>query len=187
MTYADLIRLREQIKSCTDCALREHCTEPVPGIGPTDAPGAQEDQEGKPFVGRSGRLLRDALSMGGISPSSVYITNTVKCRPPGNRTPSHTERLTCRYWLEKEVDLIYPRLIIPVGGIALATFLKENNRITERQGQVARVVWHGKLRWLYPVLHPAAALRRRKTWGEQFERSIRRLSSTLSAVEEDSF
>lgn len=114
------------VKDCTACRLRSTCTQVVPGSGPKpakvmilgEAPGADEDLVGRPFIGRSGQLLRDTLESLGINPEDCYITNAVKCRPPGNRTPKTDEIAACNHWLAGEIEAVRPERIICMGAAA---------------------------------------------------------------------
>ena len=134
----------------------------VPGEGGTgagvmfvgEAPGASEDQQGRPFVGRAGRLLDALLEEAGLVRDDVYITNVVKARPPGNRDPRAPEVAHHLPWLERELALIRPRVVIPLGRHALAHFAP-GRKITDVHGEP--VVERGRL--LVPWLHPAVAVR----------------------------
>lgn len=139
----------------------ETCTQLVPGEGPAtapivvvgEAPGAKEDQQGRPFVGNAGRLLNQLLEEAGLARESVYITNIVKARPPGNRDPKRDEVAHHWPWLEAQLDLIKPALLVPLGRHALARFAPEA-KIGEAHGTVLEA--DGKR--LFPLYHPAAAL-----------------------------
>lgn len=156
-----LYQIREHVLGCHNCHLRNGCMSPVPGTGPLhtdvmfigEAPGAVEDQEGKPFSGVSGQLLRtEALDAGIEYP---YYTNVIKCKPPYNRDPSNTEIEACRPHLEDEIRIVNPRVIVAVGRYAMAQFMPDG-LITKEHGK-PRIV-HG--RFVLPIIHPAAALRR---------------------------
>ena len=144
----------------------------VPGEGsPTaevmlvgEAPGAREDEQGRPFVGRSGRLLDELLAEAGLARASVFITNVVKARPPGNRDPRADEVAHHLPWLERQLALIRPRVVIPVGRHALAHFAP-GRRITEVHGSPLLE----RERRLVPWLHPAAALRSRALRAAAFQ------------------
>lgn len=133
----------------------------VPGEGsPTadvmivgEAPGASEDRQGRPFVGRAGRLLDELLAAAGLERGDVYITNVVKARPPGNRDPRAGEVVHHMPWLETQLALVQPRLVVPVGRHALAHF-SDGTKISEVHGTA--VTERG--RELFPLYHPAAAL-----------------------------
>ena len=143
------------------CSLRPTCIQAVPGDGSIDSevvfigegPGRQEDQQGRPFVGAAGQLLEAALNEIGWSRDKVYITNVVKCRPPGNRDPSPEEVEEHRLFLERELALIGPKLIVLLGRHALHWFLP-GEQISKIRGTAKRrneVVY-------FPTYHPAAAL-----------------------------
>lgn len=156
--------LRQQILRHRGCGFEpcETATNMVPGEGSGDAgvmlvgeaPGASEDELGRPFVGRAGRLLDELLAAAGLEREQVYITNVVKARPPGNRDPRAAEVLHWMPWLEAELALIQPRLVVPLGRHALAHF-SDGARISEVHGRV--LVERG--RTLFPLYHPAAGLR----------------------------
>ncbi len=142
-------------------AICEAATNLVPGEGSAtaevvvvgEAPGASEDREGRPFVGRAGRLLDELLEAAGLDREAVFITNVVKARPPGNRDPRADEVAHHLPWLEAQLEVIGPRLLVPLGRHALARFAPdarisaEHGRVLERDG-----------RTLFPMYHPAAAL-----------------------------
>lgn len=119
-----------------------------------EAPGASEDEQGRPFVGRAGRLLDELLAEAGLEREQVYITNVVKARPPGNRDPRPGEVAHWMPWLEAELALVQPRLVVPLGRHALAHFT-DGARISDVHG--TQIVERG--RTLFPLYHPAAALR----------------------------
>jgi DNA polymerase len=134
----------------------------VPGDGNPDAdvmlvgeaPGASEDKQGRPFVGRAGKLLEQLLAEAGLRREDVYITNVVKARPPGNRDPRAGEVAHHMPWLERELELVRPRLVVPLGRHALRHFAPDV-KISDVHGRPLRA---GD-RELFPLYHPAAALR----------------------------
>jgi len=137
--------LAEPVRACQACGLHRTCRRPVPGSGPFDAqvfvigqsPGATEDDEGKPFVGRAGAVLREALERNGIS--SFYLTNAVKCHPPGNRKARNEERTACFSWLLAELSLWQPpedHLIVVLGEDASKTLFPDL-KFTAARAQVA--------------------------------------------------
>ena len=134
----------------------------VPGEGNPDAevmlvgeaPGASEDEQGRPFVGRAGKLLDELLAEAGLEREDVYITNVVKARPPGNRDPKRDEVAHHMPWLEAELALVQPRLVVPLGRHALAHFT-DDAKISEVHG----TEMDERGRSLFPMYHPAAALR----------------------------
>jgi DNA polymerase len=154
-----LEEIAEEIRTHTPCGFEpcETCTNFVPGEGPADAgvvivgeaPGAQEDKTGRPFVGNAGKLLDSLLAEAGLRREDVFITNVVKARPPGNRDPRADEVAHHRPWLERQLEIIQPELIVPLGRHALKHF--------DRDAQISKV--HGtRLDHLFPLYHPAAAL-----------------------------
>jgi uracil-DNA glycosylase family 4 len=162
-----LERLHEEIRQHGGCGFEpcETAIQMVPGEGSPDAdvmlvgeaPGASEDEQGRPFVGRSGRLLDELLVAAGLDRAAVYITNVVKARPPRNRDPRADEVAHWMPWLERQLALVQPRLVIPLGRHALAHF--------DRSARIAEV--HGRLLAdrrpaLVPWYHPAAGLRSTK-------------------------
>jgi DNA polymerase len=162
--YEELEKLRKTCEGCKDCRLCETRTNVVFSDGvPNDklmligeAPGHWEDIRGKPFVGRSGQLLDKILSSIGISrEENIYICNTVKCRPPSNRAPSVGEQIICRKYLDLQIDIIKPRIILLCGAIAARSFLETTN-ITKIRGQWFDGPNGAKM---MPIFHPAYLLR----------------------------
>ncbi|MDK2600562.1 uracil-DNA glycosylase [Bacillus stercoris] len=139
---SDEVSLRSNVLSCTSCALSESCTNKVPGIGPLDssimfiaeAPGENEDLQGEPFVGKGGELFNKAIESVGFKREDVYITNTVKCRPEGNRNPTAAEISSCYKNLKKEIEVVKPKVIVCVGSIAANTIIHRDFRITQEHG-----------------------------------------------------
>jgi DNA polymerase len=148
---------------CFACPLSQSRTRVVPGVFPPtarlllvgEAPGRSEDEGGLPFIGRSGQLLDTLLAEVGLARPDIAVLNTVKCRPPGNRTPRRREAATCRPWLEAQVDVIDPRVVVTLGSAALAWALGPAARI----GAVRGIVHDVRGRTLVPTYHPSAALR----------------------------
>lgn len=166
--------LAEEMSGCVACPLSQSRTRVVPGVHPPgarvllvgEAPGRAEDEGGLPFIGRSGRLLDELLAAVGIDRAEAAVVNTVKCRPPGNRTPHRREAATCRPWLDRQVAVVDPVVIVTLGGSALAWALGAGNRLGAARGRVHRVRLPagtaGTGRHTYdcvPTYHPAAALR----------------------------
>jgi uracil-DNA glycosylase family 4 len=178
--------LHEEIRSHRGCGFEpcESATNMVPGEGsPTaevmlvgEAPGASEDRQGRPFVGRAGRLLDELLAEAGLERSDVYITNVLKARPPDNRDPRADEVAHSMPWLEQQLALIKPRLIVPLGRHALAHFAPEA-KISEVHGQLL----YAHERALFPMYHPAAALHAQRL-RETLHADARRLAAALDAV-----
>ncbi len=156
-------QLKKECLDCRKCQLCETRLNVVFGKGNPKAdimfigegPGEQEDIQGLPFVGRAGQLLDKMLDAAGIPMDSIYIANTVKCRPPKNRDPLPEEKEACRGWLEKQIELIDPKVIISLGRISAVDHVKEDIKITKEHGQ-----WVEKNGRMYmAMLHPAALLR----------------------------
>jgi uracil-DNA glycosylase family 4 len=156
-----LTELYDKIAVCPDCDLSRSRNRAVPGEGPEDAeimfvgeaPGFYEDQQGRPFVGAAGRLLEELLTSIGLRRDQVYIGNVIKCRPPDNRDPLPKEIEACRKWLECQVELIKPRVIVPLGRFSLSWF-SPNDSIGRAHGQAR---YRDGIYYL-PMYHPAAAL-----------------------------
>jgi DNA polymerase len=176
--------LAEEIRAHAGCGFEpcETASRCVPGEGNPaadimlvgEAPGATEDELGRPFVGRAGGLLDEALAAAGLARADVWITNVVKARPPGNRDP---RALEVAHWLpvlERELELVAPRVVVPLGRHALAHFAP-GVKISAVHGTV--LPWGGRV--LYPLYHPAAALRGRAL-RETFLADARRLPSALA-------
>jgi uracil-DNA glycosylase family 4 len=154
--------LARAARRCTRCRLHESRTHAVPGEGPPtarvmvigEAPGGQEDKEGRPFVGSAGRMLDELLRRSGIRREDCFITNIVKCRPPGNRTPRKDEVETCTsHYLSEQVELINPRLVILLGGTAAKAVLNASSvgavrgQAIERDGRTFLVSYHPAVRF----------------------------------------
>lgn len=164
MLYNEWEALEQACLSCQKCALADTRHNVVFGVGPRDAevmcigegPGENEDLQGKPFVGRGGKLLDDMLEMVDLSrEKNVYIANMVKCRPPQNRDPLNTEQDACIGYLWDQMELIHPRIVVCLGRIAAMRIIKPNYRITREHGQ-----WVEKDGVFYTAIyHPAALLR----------------------------
>lgn len=123
-----------------------------------EAPGYYEHVQRRPFVGRSGQLLRKTLTEVGLPPEQVYISNIVKARPPDNRDPLPEEIDAFRPYLNREIELINPKLIITLGRFSMAKFLPDA-RVSQVHGRLHKVMWQDKLQFVLPMYHPAAALR----------------------------
>lgn len=158
---SDLQELHQRIASCPDCDLCRTRTNAVPGEGPPDAeilfvgegPGFYEDQQSRPFVGPAGKFLEELLASIGLRRDQVFITNVVKCRPPNNRDPLPGEIEACRKYLEQQIELIRPKVIVSLGRYSLAWF-SPGDKISKAHGQVK--VMDGI--YFIPMYHPAAAL-----------------------------
>ncbi len=157
-----LEKLAKQIKVCTRCELHRSRTEAVPGEGPAQAeimfigegPGASEDKQGRPFVGASGKFLDQLLEQAGVTRTDVFITNVVKCRPPGNRDPLPDEVETCTSnYLQNQIKMINPSIIVTLVRHSMGLFFK-GAKITQIHGQMRKV----DDRFVIAMFHPAAAL-----------------------------
>jgi uracil-DNA glycosylase len=183
-----LSALHEEIRTHGGCGFEicENAANIVPGEGsPTadvmlvgEAPGASEDKQGRPFVGRAGKLLDQLLEEAGLVRADVFITNVVKARPPGNRDPKADEVAHHMPWLESQLALIRPTVVIPVGRHALAHFAP-GRKITEVHGELIVE----RERRLVPWLHPAAALRNRDL-RETLLQDARALPGILESIAE---
>jgi uracil-DNA glycosylase len=162
-----LIEVYTEASGCTRCPLHETRTKVVFGSGNSnadlmfvgEAPGAEEDRQGLPFVGRAGGLLTQLLEEIGLKREDVFIANTLKCRPPGNRDPQPGEIETCNPYLQRQVDLIQPRAIATLGNFATKLLTGNRAGITKVRGTPQVHEIGGVTVFLMPLLHPAAALR----------------------------
>jgi uracil-DNA glycosylase len=179
----DWPELRTRVAACTRCSLSSSRTQTVFGIGDQnaewlivgEAPGAEEDVRGEPFVGRAGQLLNSMLRALGLAREQVYIANVLKCRPPGNRDPSPTEAAECLPYLEQQISLLKPRIMLVVGRIAAQNLLRTDKTLGSLRQQahsfgVSRVP-------LVVTYHPAYLLRtptdKRKAWEDlKFAREV---------------
>ena len=161
--YNNWEELEESIKDCSKCKLCTGRKNIVFGVGNKNAdimfigegPGADEDMQGEPFVGKAGKLMNMAFDTIGLKREDVYIANIVKCRPPSNRNPESDEAMACLNYLRNQVILVKPKIIVLLGSIALKNILGEEYGITASRGK-----WVEKKEILYlPTWHPAALLR----------------------------
>jgi uracil-DNA glycosylase family 4 len=156
-----LIELYHEVAVCQDCELAKYRNKVVPGEGPEDAalffigeaPGWHEDQQGRPFVGPAGQFLDQLLTSIGLRREEVYIANVIKCRPPQNRDPLPLEIQACRKWLDRQIEIIHPKMIITLGRYSMARYFPYES--------ISKI--HGKTQKFgdvicYPMYHPAAAL-----------------------------
>ena len=157
--------LDQRVRNCTDCPLHGSRTNAVPGEGPANAeilfigegPGFHEDRQGRPFVGPAGNFLEELLQSIGMSRDQVYIANMVKCRPPNNRDPAPSEISACSKYLDRQIELINPLLIVTLGRFSMARFLPGQS-ISRVRGRLRPVGG----RHIFPIMHPAAGLRRQE-------------------------
>ncbi|NPA58157.1 MAG: uracil-DNA glycosylase [Aquificae bacterium] len=159
----ELEKIRKEIQECKKCDLHKYRTQPVLGEGNPDArlvfvgeaPGGDEDKQGRPFVGRAGKLLTKLIEEAGHKREEFYITNVCKCRPPKNRTPTPWEMEACFPYLKRQLEIIKPKVVCLLGGTAARAFLGRQVSITKERGSV--INWNGYI--LYLTYHPAYVLR----------------------------
>lgn len=181
----ELVQLAEEITRCERCDLFRTATRAVPGDGPAsaeimfvgEAPGFNEDKQGHPFVGAAGKFLESLLAIAGLTRDEVFITNVVKHRPPNNRDPLPAELLACRPWLDRQIEIIQPRLIVTLGRFSLGTFFP-GARIGQMHGQFQE----RDGRWYFFMYHPAAALHQ-KSLKETLEGDMKRLGKFLQSAQ----
>jgi uracil-DNA glycosylase len=185
----ELTDLAKEVSICKRCPLAQGRTRAVPGEGPENAaivfigegPGFHEDQQGRPFVGAAGQFLDELLQAIGLKRSEVYITNVVKCRPPGNRDPQPDEIEACRMFLDRQIALIKPKVIVTLGRFSMARAFP-NEKISAIHGKPRKV---GEIVYV-PMFHPAAALHQpalRKTVEEDFAKLPRILADLNQVME----
>ena len=156
-----LALIAKEVAVCTKCALHESRKKAVPGDGPADAeimfigegPGFHENEQGKPFVGASGKFLDQLLAQAELTREDVFICNVVKCRPPSNRDPQQDELEACDSYLQSQIEAINPSIIVTLGRISMSKFFG-SVKISAVHGQMQKV---GE-RFVIPMFHPAAAL-----------------------------
>lgn len=158
-----------QIKNCKSCKLCNSRRKAVPGEGNKkspvmfigEGPGEEEDEQGRPFIGKAGMLFTKIFNSVNLERDDVFITNIVKCRPPKNRNPEEDEIIACYKYLETQIALINPKIIVAVGGLALKTLMKdENAKISSLRGK--ELEWEGGIK-LIPIFHPSYLLRNSAT------------------------
>ncbi len=159
-----LSEIRKQVEQCIRCQLSQTRTNTVFGEGNADAvvmfigeaPGEDEDKTGRPFVGRAGKLLTNILHSVSLKREKVFIANTVKCRPPGNRAPKDEEMQCCFPYLEAQIAVINPTLIVTLGGVSTAFLMDEKISISKIRGRM--IEWRGGKK-IFPMYHPSFLLR----------------------------
>ncbi|NLH38103.1 MAG: uracil-DNA glycosylase [Thermotogaceae bacterium] len=165
MKKEDLMAVIEgRIAQCQMCPLGLLRKNTVPGEGNLyspilfvgEGPGEEEDNQGRPFVGKAGQLLTKILESVNIAREDVYIANMVKCRPPNNRVPTSLEIQSCSQYLLAQIEVINPRMIVPLGSTALNFFLGEDQQITKVRGR--EFIWKGNI-IIFPMFHPSYLLR----------------------------
>jgi DNA polymerase len=170
----DWAALEQAVRSCTRCELHASRQQAVFGVGDRkadwliigEAPGAEEDRQGEPFVGRAGQLLNAMLKAAGLGREQVYIANILKCRPPGNRDPKPEEAAACLPYLQRQIDLIRPRIILAVGGVAAQGLLQPRAPVARLRGRLHHI--EATPAPVIVTYHPAYLLRspaeKRKAW-----------------------
>ena len=183
---AALAEIAAEVNRCTACELHKGRTRAVPGEGPInaeimfigEAPGRNEDQQGRPFVGQAGRLLEELLAEIGLTRDEAWIGNIVKCRPPDNRDPRPEEIAACAGYLERQITLLQPKLIATLGRYSMEKFFP-GARITRVHGQARR---DGN-RVLIPLFHPAYILRNMAAMPDAV-RDMQKIPRLLARLEE---
>ena len=163
----ELQEIAQEVEKCQQCPLYKRANRGVPGEGNPDArimfigegPGYWEDQKGIPFCGAAGNLLDELLQTIELEREEVFIGNVIKHRPPGNRDPFPQEIEACRSWLDKQIEIIQPEIIVTLGRFSMAKFLL-NTMISRIHGQSQSVEFQGRKAMIMPMYHPAAGLRR---------------------------
>jgi uracil-DNA glycosylase family 4 len=175
-------QLETAIRACTLCGLHKGRTQAVPGEGPINAdimfigegPGFHEDRQGRPFVGAAGQFLEELLASINLTRQQVYIANVVKCRPPGNRDPLPDELAACAPYLDRQIEVIRPKVIVTLGRFSMARFFPGAS-ISKIHGQPKRV---GNV-LVVPMFHPAAALHQPK-WRPVVEADFKKLPGFIA-------
>jgi len=178
---SELETLAAEIARCTRCLLHRGRTKAVPGEGPQhaevlfigEAPGFHEDQQGRPFVGAAGQFLEELLADIGLTRTQVFIANVIKCRPPGNRDPLPEEIEACKPYLDRQIELIQPKVVVTLGRFSM-TRAFPNARISHIHGQPRKI---GGVIY-YPMYHPAAALHQ-PSLRRDVEEDMRRIPELL--------
>jgi len=178
--------LKSEVSTCTACALHRTRTNTVFGVGDEAAqlmivgegPGADEDRQGEPFVGKAGQLLNAMLGAIGFRRESVYIANIVKCRPPGNRNPSTEEAVSCRPFLERQMDLVKPKVILALGGVAAHNLLNSDEAVGRLRTH--QHFYSASRTPLMVTYHPAYLLRRPEEKAKVWQ-DLQKLYSMLHA------
>ncbi|HSJ56925.1 MAG TPA: uracil-DNA glycosylase [Anaerolineae bacterium] len=176
----------DQIRTCQKCVLAQGRTHAVPGEGPEnaeilfvgEAPGFHEDRQGRPFVGAAGKFLEELLEKIGMTREQVYIANVAKCRPPGNRDPQPAEIEACRPYLDRQIELLRPKLIVTLGRFSMERYFPgaSISRIHGQPKRVGNVIY-------YPMFHPAAALHQPR-WRSLVEQDILKIPELLARLED---
>lgn len=178
-------KLEEECLKCRKCGLAETRSNVVFGAGNPEAevlfigeaPGEQEDLQGKPFVGRAGKLLDVMLELIGLDRNKIYIANMIKCRPPKNREPSESEQAACSEWLRVQIAVMNPKIIVCLGRVAAVKFIRPDFKITREHGQWFTL----NNRRVMAIYHPAALLRDPHKKPETFV-DLKALQAEIKAV-----
>lgn len=181
-----LEQIGREVQACTLCALSRSRKNAVPGEGASgapilfigEAPGFHENEQGRPFVGAAGRLLEELLATIGLERSDVFITNIVKCRPPGNRDPLPEEIESCKPYLERQIAILKPKVVVTLGRYSMGLFFGAQAAISKLHGKPKRI---GEVTYL-PMYHPAAALHQ-PSLRRLLEEDILRLPALLQDLE----
>jgi uracil-DNA glycosylase len=182
-----LVEVYNQASVCERCPLSETRNRVVFGAGNADAdlmfvgeaPGAEEDRQGLPFVGRAGAFLTELLEGIGLKREEVFINNVLLCRPPGNRDPQPEEIDLCRPWLEQRIELIQPRVIATLGNFATKLLTANPTGITKVRGTPQEHLIGGRWVYMLPLFHPAAGLRTPRV-AEQLREDFQRIPDLLA-------
>jgi DNA polymerase len=184
MMADSLDQVAAEVRVCQRCPLSRGRKNAVPGEGPANArimligegPGFHEDAQGRPFVGASGQYLEELLAEIGLKRDQVFITNVIKCRPPGNRDPEPAELAACRDYLDRQIALIQPSVIVTLGRFSMQRYFpgESISRIHGRPRRVGNVYY-------YPMFHPAAALRN-PAWRQEMSRDMQRIPQLLAEL-----
>jgi len=177
-----------EVRACSLCPLSKSRTQAVPGEGPATAeimfigegPGFHEDRTGRPFVGAAGQFLEELLALAGLKREEVFITNIVKCRPPGNRDPLPQEIAACKPYLDRQIALIEPKVIVTLGRYSMARYLPAA-KISATHGQAKRVGGQ----WVVAMYHPAAALHQ-PALKRELEEDFRKLPQIIAQARRES-
>lgn len=186
----ELKELYTQLEQAVPLPLARVAKDIVPGEGSPDAelffigeaPGEQEAKLRRPFVGRSGQLFRKVLQEVGYTDTEVYISNIAKARPPENRDPLPNEIAAYRPYLDREIEIVNPTLIVTLGRYSMAKFLPDV-RISQVHGRLHKVMWNGRITFILPMYHPAAALRAPAV-AISFKEDFRKITPILKWVKE---
>lgn len=201
MSPSALDLIQAEIRKCLACPLGVEegyhgafASYHVPGEGPIDAkvmiigeaPGAEEERTGRPFIGRSGRLLTEILSAAGLDRSKMFVTSVIKCRPPKNRQPYKQEILACLPFLVRQLEAVCPKVVLTVGNVSMQALTGTRLPIGEVRGKFHDIEFKGKRYVLRPVYHPAYLLRnRRRVPGSPWDKMLGDLIEVRKYLEDN--